>query len=655
MSGSLARRLAARDEQRFVGREPELEFFDRILVADPPASVILVHGPGGIGKSTLLREVARRGERRGFTPRLIDGRDLAPAPGEIERAVDGLHRAEQPLLLFDTYERMSAAGGYLRDRLLPSLPERAVVVLAGRGSPDAAWMQGGWERVSVELELGPLGHTDSLALMAGYGLPGGQDAERLVEWAEGSPLALSLAAGASQSGAPLGIPGAGEPNLMRTILRRVAETELDGGNFDVAAIAAIARVTDARMLADVLPEVDAAEAETWLRSRTFAEPSGSGVTLHELVRRALRADLRATDPRREARLRCAIADHLHARATRGEPRLVTDLAELVENPALRWGFGAEGSVRHRVDAARPGDATEARELVVERAGDDWWWERMRVFFDQAPDRVIVVRDAAGKLCGVCIAVSPQSAPAAAEDDIVLGPWLAHAREHHAGDEVLLWRDAIDFSAPATGDVGSQVLSVMTTAGLLRSGLANPRFSYLPIDPRNHTAARFAADAGAEHHPELDVRHRDRVVECHVLAHGDGGMLGGIRDAIHAEAGALSPASGAEGPFTVDDVREALRNLERPMDLAASPLARGATPDERAQSVRRAIDAGLQGAFGTAHDEVLMRRILERAYLRPAPSHELAAGELNVSRATYFRRLRAASQQLADYLLATRGA
>ena len=57
---TLADRVAARDRQRFVGRDSELELFDSLLSDDPPANVVLVHGPGGIGKSALLREVARR-------------------------------------------------------------------------------------------------------------------------------------------------------------------------------------------------------------------------------------------------------------------------------------------------------------------------------------------------------------------------------------------------------------------------------------------------------------------------------------------------------------------------------------------------------------------------------------------------------------------
>ena len=192
---TLAERLAARDAQRFVGRERELEFFDSLFTDDPPAQVVLVHGPGGIGKSTLLREVARRGEEKGWHSHLVEGRELAPVPGEIERALNGVDADRQPLVLFDTYERMSAAGGWLRGRLLPSLPARSLVVLAGRTAPEPEWFQGGWERLATELKLEPLPLDDAHALVRAHGLADEELARQLVAWVLNSCATFSAVSG----------------------------------------------------------------------------------------------------------------------------------------------------------------------------------------------------------------------------------------------------------------------------------------------------------------------------------------------------------------------------------------------------------------------------------------------------------------------------
>ncbi len=66
---TLAARVVARDRSRFVGRACELGLLERCLSDNPPASVVLVHGPGGIGKRSLLRELARRAGDRGLDTR----------------------------------------------------------------------------------------------------------------------------------------------------------------------------------------------------------------------------------------------------------------------------------------------------------------------------------------------------------------------------------------------------------------------------------------------------------------------------------------------------------------------------------------------------------------------------------------------------------
>src|SRR5207237_798868 len=159
-SGTLATRMIERDRNRFVGRAAELVFLEQCLEEDPPASVVLIHGAGGIGKSTLLRELARRAELRGRETFFVEGRELPPMPDALEAILAGARTSEGPVVLLDTYEQMTALDGYLRRGLLPSLPDRTVVVIAGRGAPDAGWFAGGWEGVARELELEALGPAD---------------------------------------------------------------------------------------------------------------------------------------------------------------------------------------------------------------------------------------------------------------------------------------------------------------------------------------------------------------------------------------------------------------------------------------------------------------------------------------------------------------
>jgi len=631
--------------------------FDEVLAPDPSASVVFVHGPGGVGKSTLLREIARRGEKRGFLPCVVEGRDLAPVPGELETALQGFADHERPLILFDTYERMAAAGGWLRQSLLPALPEGAVVVIAGRRPPEPGWTQDGWERLTLQVELKPLPDEEAAALVSRHGVEDAALVGRIVRWAQGSPLALALGAdAATQRGSDLDLGELDDdPDLARTLLQRLAQTELDGADLDVLTVAAIARVTNAALLRDTLPDVDPEEAYVFLRGLSFTEVRGGGLALHERVRRALRVDVRDRSRERERELRRRIADHLHRRAVAGEPSVCVDLAALSENSAVRWGFGAEGSVTHRVDDLRDADIAPLQGLMLRRYGGPEYWTAMERLLEAAVERVVVVRDRDDRLAGLSITVTPDNAPPVADDDVILGPWLAHARANYPDDDVLLWRDALDFTAGLEGDIGSPVLAMLNTASTLRSGLVNARYNYIPIDPDNEAAAAFAQAVGTTHIPELDIDFGPRRIHCHVLDHGPGGIIGNQRDQIYRELGLTPPRAGAHPapprPIDLEDVRDALRDLHQPIALAASPLARGGSVDERAESVRALLRQAIDAAFGQSYDEDLQRRIIERGYFDPQGGHERAAMELNVSRATYFRRLRRASERVADWVIA----
>ncbi len=643
---TLAARLEDRDRSRFTGRAVELAFLERCLDdADPPASVVLVTGPGGIGKSTLLREAARRAQDRGISVVAIDGRELGPAPEMLEAALRDAARHTRPLVLLDSYERMTALGPYLRRELLPGLPDQALVVIAGRGEPDPGWFTGGWESLTARLDLGILGSGDARRLLAAHGLRDGRVAD-IVDWAEGSPLALALAADAAMADADWNAAtGPDRPDIIKSLLHRLVETELHDIRPSALGIAVVARTTTRELLRGVLPDEEAETGYRQLSELTVTDPLGDGFTMHELVRKALLADLRQRNPELERDLRRRIVDYLYARAKAGEPLLMIDLVHLVEDPLKRWGFGWDGNISFRIDNMRADDA----DRIEAEHGDRQprlWWQLTRRFFAESPEHVAVARDRSDQICGYMTCMTPATAPSFADTDPLIGPWLAHARREAPQGDSVLWHAAVDFTGLA------KVQAMLGMAGVLRTGITNMRFAYLPIDPAYPGAAEFAQAIGAAHLTELDAEIGGQQVHCYRLDYGPAGLIDHLRDAVYSELGLLPPAPPPPVPAVdLDAVREVLKNFRVPRELARSPLARGSTVQERAESVRRLVRDAARQAFGDSETEKLMHSVLVYGYLDPLRSHEEAASRLCLSRAAYFRRLRTAVERLAEHLAA----
>jgi hypothetical protein len=350
---TLATRLENRDRDRFTGRHAEVAFLDRCLTSDdPPASVVHICGPGGIGKSTLLREVARRARDRGRAVVRLDGRELGPDPTILEAALRGATDEASPVILLDSYEQMAALDSWLRRELLLVLPDEALVITAGRHAPDPGWFAGGWESVTARIDLGAMAPDEARKLLAAYGVADAR-VPAIIEWAAGFPLALALAADAASTDADWNaIRSPERPDILRALLHRLVETELQDIRPSALGIAVVARSTTPELLAAVLPGEDAAAAYRQLASLTVTEPLGNGIMMHELVRKALLADLRLRNPDLERDLRRRIADYLYDKGVRSDPLLIIDMAHLVEDPLIKWGFGP--AMPRRRNAGRTG-------------------------------------------------------------------------------------------------------------------------------------------------------------------------------------------------------------------------------------------------------------------------------------------------------------
>ncbi len=640
------------EDPQVLGRDVLLDRLAGWLDIEPPhVRVVFVHGPAGVGKSTTLQALHRHATSAGMAVRRVDGRDAEHAPEATHEALEAL-RADGGLLLLDTYEQVPVLGAMVRAALLDTRASLRVLV-AGRAPPEAAWRSDEVRGVLLELELEPLGEADARALVRARGVDSARAGNAVTALAGGLPLTLTVAADAlaanpgldlaeTRTGGPLSLAASGT----------VAGAELLGADREVLAVAAMARAVDARLLGAVLPATNGDQAETWLRRLPFAEALGTRVTLHESVRSALRTTLAESDPEHARELRRRIADHLYARAALGELRLMVDLVELIEDPAIRWAVAPSPAVDFHAACTRPGDAEVVADLLG--AAERPWWPATRRWFDEAPDRVTLVRDAAGRIAGYGITCTPATAPAWVHEDVVVAPMLADALRRAPDGNALLFREGDDLRPFDAAAGPSPVNAVGNYAIFLRSELRSVRVVYAMFDPARpawDSQEGFLRAFGYEPVPALDAEEHGRELRCFVIDHGTGGVMRGVRDTVYRSMGLEPPPILAPTALAADAVRDALRSFHDPVALAASPLAIGPTPDDRAAMVRHLLRSACAAAFGDSVEERLQRATVERGYLDPAGGHHVAASELHLGRTTYFRRLGEASARVSAYVLA----
>ncbi len=154
-----------------------------------PFQVLFIHGPGGVGKTTLLNEyraaVRRKPKRAPITSMRATSN---PTPESFLAALRAalnlpddksvLHTlAEQPhttTSFSSTRPRLLLPiDNWLRDVCLPQLPENTLVVMAGREPPSAAWhSDAGWQTLIRVLPLRNLAPDESRAYLNKRSIPG---------------------------------------------------------------------------------------------------------------------------------------------------------------------------------------------------------------------------------------------------------------------------------------------------------------------------------------------------------------------------------------------------------------------------------------------------------------------------------------------------
>jgi hypothetical protein len=676
----LVDRLRARAAERFVGRETELGLIGASLGADPPpVAVFIVHGPAGVGKTSLLERARALAASHGMDSLRLDARDVEPTAPGLVRALGtalGLEAADatlarvlercagvpRRLLLLDTFEQLAHLDGWLRDTLLPELPEATRVIVAGRTAPDPAWTTDPlWREGARVIALRNLEEADCARYLHARGLPQDQHGG-ITRLSHGHPLALVLLADIVAARGEL--PPALGTDVVRQLSERFtaqAPTELHRRTLEVCAHA---RVTTEPLLADTVDAGRARELFDWLASLGFVESGPAGLFPHDLVRDAIDDELHWRHRDRHREIHHAVRRHLIARVAQ-DPQQAFDIMFLHRHsPAMQSfvDFRALGSIVF--EPATPADLPALRRLMHDELAPAQHAQLERWFAH--PSTVTwAVRPVRGELAGATTTtdIARLTQAERASEPVFAAVWEALQRvaPPRPGDRQLVSRwniaqggqrrvsavmNAIQMSQfhqwLATPRLGAFVICVeepahwqpmMTHIGFERLAGCDMDIDGLPMGCYAHDwrAAPMAAWLGAMAEREL------------------GGLGAGDPMAAGMQPEPLAPSDFEHA------VRDALRLYHDRAALATSPLVecpavRAATRDgEEAADVLKRL---LLEAARALHDrprDAKFWRALELTYFRPAGSQELAAERLGVPFGTFRYQLAMGIERVAQAL------
>ncbi|MCC6790397.1 MAG: ATP-binding protein [Thermomicrobiales bacterium] len=664
-----------------MGRLSELAAFRAALTSnEPPYVVFHVHGPGGVGKTALLREFARIGDECGRSVVHLDGRNVDPTPvglllairQELGQDIDQ-DPAAWPLagvLLIDTYETLTSLDTWLRETLLPQLPMQWLVVLAGRDAPATAWRADpGWAALTRIVPLRNLHPQEGRSYLALHGIPTERH-DQVLAATHGHPLAMTLVANAMVQGDGL---AAGKlqssPDVVRILLERLVQEAPNSEHRRALEVAVLAWATTESLLAETLQTNDAHALFVWLRGLPIMEHGPHGIFPHDLVREVLDADFRWRDPAGYRQLSERLAACLHGRfqQSRGveQQRVWFDLLYLTRNsPAIAPYFDWSSLGDSYAEVASPADHPAIVAMVRRHQGDasariaEHWLRRL-------PQAFLVFRGSGGELFGFMAHLPLDTADA---DDVAVDPAIASAMEFarrhgpmRSGEELLylrywMHRDLYQQVSPAINLTAISCSIHWTTRPRLAwnfLALADPDF----FEP-HFTGIHMWRSPDAD----FEVGGRHYGVFAHDWRIEPPTVWLNIKAELRGDAPAMGSPNGSPAPSLLvlsetafaDAVRQALRDDARPERIAANPLmhsrlvidvaGQGATP-EALRTVLRQAAATLTG---TPRD-LKLHRAVWHTYFEPAATQEAAAELLGLPFNTYRYRLAKGIERITNWL------
>ena len=672
--------LQQQRKKNFVGRQPELQFFSALLQqASPAYHLIYIYGPGGQGKTTLLKQFADVCLENSTPFIHLDCRYIEAHPDSFKQVfqlsspfgeteiIDAIDAHRGPVVvMIDTYEKLKPLDDWLRMDFLPELPGNVITVITARSGLPTNWKTDpGWQSITKSFSLKELTAEESIQLLARRSIPT-EHMQRIVEYTHGNPLALSIVADMFDQRSNSHFDPLDSPDIMKTLLEQFVQEVPSPAHKAALELCSLVNVTTEQLIEEVLGAQLAHELFNWLTTLTFIEKGPAGIYPHDIARDAIASEVHWRNPDWYRHLHIKTQQYYIARLLKksGESQraLLFGLIFLHRmNPAVKPFFEFQETGSSWMDALKEEDKTHLIDMVEKFEGSDSA-DIFEKWLGHEAAAVWVFRDAEKTPAGFVLKINVEKLKKKTHDEAI-NEIIRYKDKLNIEDGQLMtafrtWMGRVHYQnvSGVQSAIFLAIVQYYFTQGLAVSMLScsHPGFwsQVLNYADLHHIAELDYEINDVTHGWYLhDWRERSPLAWLELM---------GKRE-INEEEPTISQTSDnnslSEQQFA-NAVYEALKMIDNPKKLIGNPLLKCRFVRKDNESENSEIHLALHladkikkvvASFETSSKDESLYRILYRTFINPVGSQEQTADFLYMSFSTYRRNLKKAISKVSDLL------
>ncbi len=661
----------------FVGRDDALvRLAELAREAEGEPRLVVVVGPGGAGKSCLVRQFLRRSPPQSAL--WLSGERISPNADALEAALEarfaggfaGLGRGDTAdVLVLDGFEKIAAVERFLVDEALPKAGSKLCVIVTTRTrfEPGAPLMKR-MRALTREIVVPPLDEEDARTFLAKRRVPE-SDHAGIWEFSAGHPLALTIIADHYAQKPEFRFHPRLSADIIAILVAELVRDVPSPAHEDALYACCMPHALDEELLTAMLAcaPAEGRELFKWLGRLTFMERDHEGIVPHALVRNALYDDLLSNRPNAHLAFARNASEIMLARMngsvpTRGHEQLLRALYMRRRAAPALDGFGMETLFQAYLKPSTAADIDELAAIVEHWEGRESS-ERYRRAFAHDSGLFYSLRDGGAEPVTINSYVTLRDLPehvrrgdAVLEGayelwrelepegkwDMAVARWWMTRKGYHALGPELQPQTMCGPFLLATRAPGLRYVVFANAPPEVWEPLA-PSYGLRVTGRRVSTYGREMGLVVGDIHALSGGPQSPRMTVIHVT-----------RFHIHSLAalGEATPRPALDEEAFASAVRSALAVLRRPHELSRSPLVDiGLAGGEGTAGVVAAFEAAfsaLEAQPGYAESAKLLRA----TYLGASAKQEAIAADLGLPFGTYRHRLRRAHEELTAQLWAT---